>query len=292
MENLHDMRRNGRQSSALDWGGRQFWMTRVKILLIPAISESPLGYVMSQGMFIRSEASRSYLVDSNSSLTLTNPPTTIHLRSYRMTSQLPTRQLGKNGPHVTALGFGAMGLSAFYGKAESDDERFKVLDRAYELGERNWDSADMYADSEDLIGQWFKRTGKRNDIFLATKFGNLVSPDGKRSVRSDPEYVKEACDKSLKRLGIDCVDLYYCHRVDGKTPIEKTVEAMAELKKYVPNFTHSAESRKPTDISRKQGRQNPIPWPFRSLRRDAPPCLQSPPHRRRADRVLPIHNRH
>ena len=145
--------------------------------------------------------------------------------------QLPTRQLGRNGPHVTALGFGAMGLSAFYGGPESDEERFKVLDRAYELGEVNWDSADVYADNEDLIGKWFKRTGKRDEIFLATKFANQFFKDGSRITRSDPEYVKEACEKSLKRLGIDCIDLYYCHRVDGVTPIEKTVEAMAQLKK-------------------------------------------------------------
>lgn len=147
-----------------------------------------------------------------------------------MALSLPTRQLGKGGPQVTALGFGAMGLSAFYGKPESDEERFKILDRAYEMGERFWDSADIYQDSEDLIGKWFKRTGKRDDIFLATKFA-LVSKDGARTVRSDPEYVKEACEKSLKRLGIPTIDLYYCHRLDGKTPVEKTVEAMAQLKK-------------------------------------------------------------
>jgi aryl-alcohol dehydrogenase-like predicted oxidoreductase len=81
-----------------------------------------------------------------------------------MPSQLPQRQLGKNGPKVTALGFGAMGLSAFYGKPESDEARFKVLDRAYELGETNWDSADVYGDNEDLIGKWFKRTGKRDEV--------------------------------------------------------------------------------------------------------------------------------
>lgn len=145
-------------------------------------------------------------------------------------SQLPTRQLGKNGPQVTALGFGAMGLSAFYGAPESDEERFRVLDRAYELGERFWDSADVYGDSEDLIGKWFKRTGKRDDIFLATKFANMMK-DGVMIQRSDPEYVKEACERSLKRLGVETIDLYYCHRLDKVTPIEKTVQAMAELKK-------------------------------------------------------------
>lgn len=123
-----------------------------------------------------------------------------------------------------------MGLSAFYGKPESDEDRFKILDRAYEMGETFWDSADIYMDSEDLIGKWFERTGKRDNIFLATKFANIMK-DGNRMVRSDPEYVKEACDKSLKRLGIPTIDLYYCHRLDGKTPVEKTVEAMAQLKK-------------------------------------------------------------
>lgn len=123
-----------------------------------------------------------------------------------------------------------MGLSAFYGKPESDENRFKILDKAYEMGERFWDSADVYMDNEDLIGKWFERTGKRDDIFLATKFANIMK-DGSMTVRSDPEYVKEACEKSLKRLGIPTIDLYYCHRLDRKTPVEKTVEAMAQLKK-------------------------------------------------------------
>ncbi|KAL8689108.1 MAG: hypothetical protein Q9218_005143 [Villophora microphyllina] len=148
-----------------------------------------------------------------------------------MTPKLPTRPLGKKGPQVTALGFGAMGLSAFYGAPAADEERFKVLDRAYELGETFWDSADIYMDSEDLLGKWFKRTGKRSEIFLATKFANRVKLDGTREIRSDPTYVKEACAKSLSRLGIDCIDLYYCHRVDKVTPIEHTIEAMVELKK-------------------------------------------------------------
>ncbi|KAI9734710.1 MAG: hypothetical protein M1818_006697 [Claussenomyces sp. TS43310] len=145
--------------------------------------------------------------------------------------QLPTRKLGKNGPQIVALGFGTMGLSAFYGKTASDEERFKVLDKAYELGATNWDSADIYGDSEDLLGKWFKRTGKRDEIFLATKFANKSNPAGQRAVDSSPEYCIEACKKSLQRLGVDSIDLYYCHRLDLKTPIEKTVEAMAQLKK-------------------------------------------------------------
>ncbi|KAI4088159.1 MAG: hypothetical protein LQ344_006251 [Seirophora lacunosa] len=178
-----------------------------------------------------------------------------------MTS-ITKRQLGPNGPQVNCMGFGLMGLSSAYGAVASTDERLKVLDRAYELGERFWDSADVYQDSEDLVGEWFKRTGKRDEvsntadasamrmsgsslsswglerglkppeqIFLATKFALGFDEKGALQVRSDPEYVKTACSKSLERLGTDCIDLYYCHRVDGKTPIEKTVEAMAELKK-------------------------------------------------------------
>ena len=125
-----------------------------------------------------------------------------------------------------------MGLSAFYGAPSPDAERLALLDRAYELGERHWDSADMYGDNEDLLGKWFgANAGKREGIFLATKFGNVVNADGSREVRNEPAYVKEACAKSLTRLGLECVDLYYCHRLDGRTPVEEVVGAMVELKK-------------------------------------------------------------
>ncbi|KAK6601156.1 hypothetical protein QC760_006059 [Botrytis cinerea] len=154
----------------------------------------------------------------------------IHTKISKM-PRLPTRKLGRYGPEVVAQGFGTMGLSAFYGSTESDEERFKVLDRAYELGQTNWDTADMYADSEDLLGKWFKRTGKRDQIFLASKFAFKANADGTRTCDTSPEYVKAACAKSLQRLGVQTIDLYYCHRVDKKTPIEKTVEAMAELKR-------------------------------------------------------------
>lgn len=94
--------------------------------------------------------------------------------------------------------------------------------------------ADIYRDSEDAVGEWVKRSGKkRDDVFIATKFALQSQPNGWWSFRSDPEYVKEACERSLKRLGVETIDLYYCHRVDGVTPIERTVEAMVELKKYV-----------------------------------------------------------
>ncbi|KAK5995398.1 Aldo-keto reductase str7 [Cladobotryum mycophilum] len=140
-----------------------------------------------------------------------------------------TRQLGRNGPQVSAIGLGLMSLGGIYGQKDSVEERLKFLDHAHEIGEVFWDTADVYVDSEDIIGEWFKRSGKRDDIFLATKFA-LTNDNGVRGVSSDPVYVKQACEKSLKRLGVDTIDLYYCHRVDDKTPIEKTVQAMAELK--------------------------------------------------------------
>ncbi|KAJ7074663.1 NADP-dependent oxidoreductase domain-containing protein [Mycena amicta] len=137
---------------------------------------------------------------------------------------LPTRKIGS--ADVAEIGFGAMGISAFYGTTETDEERFKVLDAAFESGCRFWDTAHIYNDSEELIGKWFKRTGKRSDIFLATKFG--IGPQGPRG---DPAFVREQFETSVKRLGVDYIDLYYQHRVDPKTPIEVTVGAMAELVK-------------------------------------------------------------
>lgn len=160
---------------------------------------------------------------------------------------LPTRHLGKNGPQVTRLGLGLMGISAFYGAAKPDAERMKLLDKAHELGETFWDTADMYGDSEDLIGRWFKlNPEKRDDIFLATKFANK-HVDGNMAIDSSPEYCLAACDKSLSRLGVSSIDLYYCHRLDQKTPIELTVRAMVQLKeagkiKYLGLSECSAES--------------------------------------------------
>lgn len=121
-----------------------------------------------------------------------------------------------------------MGLSVFYGAAKPDNERLALLDQAHALGEHFWDSSDLYGDNEDLLGKWFKANAdKRNDIFLATKF---AVRDNGTVIDSSPEHCKIACAQSLKRLGVDQIDLYYCHRVDQKTPIEKTVEAMKELK--------------------------------------------------------------
>ncbi|KAJ6510521.1 NADP-dependent oxidoreductase domain-containing protein [Mycena sanguinolenta] len=137
---------------------------------------------------------------------------------------IPTRKIGQAA--VPEIGFGAMGISRFYGAVESDEERFKVLDAAYAKGCTHWDTAHVYGDSEELIGKWFKRTGKRNDIFLATKFGI-----GATGIRGDREFVREQVETSLSRLGVDCIDLYYQHRIDSNTPIEVTVGAMAELVK-------------------------------------------------------------
>jgi len=144
----------------------------------------------------------------------------------------PTAPLGKNGPQVQRVGFGLMGLSMFYGEVKPDAERLALLDQVYELGERHWDSADMYGDNEDLLGKWFKANpDKREHIFLTTKFAHVLGEDGNYTIDSSPEYVKTACAKSLQRLGVKNIDLYYCHRLDQKTPIEKTIEAMVDLKK-------------------------------------------------------------
>ncbi|KAG7085847.1 Aldo-keto reductase str7, variant 2 [Marasmius oreades] len=104
----------------------------------------------------------------------------------------------------------------------------QVLDAALAAGCNHWDSADIYGDSEELIGKWFKRTGKRDEIFLASKFGYTPNFSG---VRGDPEFVKGQCAKSLERLGVDFIDLYYVHRTDARTPIELTIGAMTEFVK-------------------------------------------------------------
>ncbi|KAH8879481.1 putative aldo-keto reductase [Thozetella sp. PMI_491] len=143
---------------------------------------------------------------------------------------LPPRKLGRNGPVVPALGLGLMGIgSTIYGTTPSDAERFAVLDRAHELGATFWDTSDMYGDCEELIGKWFKRTGKRDEIFLASKYG-YIKNSPTFEVDSSGAACKKACDESLKLLGVDSMDLYYVHAVNPKTPIEDSMRAMAELK--------------------------------------------------------------
>jgi aryl-alcohol dehydrogenase-like predicted oxidoreductase len=140
-----------------------------------------------------------------------------------------TRTLGQ-GLEVSALGLGCMGMSAWYG-ATDEHESIATIHRALELGVFFLDTADMYGrrmgENEELVGRAIQ--GRRDEVVLATKFGNAVNEDGTRRIDGRPEYVREAIDRSLQRLGVDFVDLYYQHRVDADTPIEETVGAMAEL---------------------------------------------------------------
>ncbi|KAJ7617150.1 Aldo/keto reductase [Roridomyces roridus] len=144
-------------------------------------------------------------------------------------STFPTRKIG--GVSVSAIGYGAMGIAGAYGAVPNDEHRFKLLDAAYAAGCTMWDTADIYMDSEDLLGQWFKRTGKRNEIFLATKFGIVGYAPGQRAVNGSKEYARTSIEKSLKRLGVNYVDLFYLHRADIHVPIEESVAAMAEFVK-------------------------------------------------------------
>ncbi|KAJ7138331.1 NADP-dependent oxidoreductase domain-containing protein [Mycena epipterygia] len=148
-----------------------------------------------------------------------------------MSHSIPRQPLGKNGPLVPRMCFGPMGLSASYSGVPTHEVGYKVLEHALNIGFSFWDTSDIYGDNEDLLGEWFKLSGRRSEVFLATKFGIDLKPDGSFSLNGKPEYVRACCDKSLKRLGVDCIDLYYAHRIDKETPIEITVKAMAELVK-------------------------------------------------------------
>src|SRR5580658_9180894 len=164
----------------------------------------------------------------------TTLPLCPHTDTGERSEGMNTRTLGPHGPEVSAIGLGCMGMSAFYGSAD-EQESVETIHRALELGCNFLDTSDMYGPhtNERLVGRAVK--GRREQVFLATKFGIKIEPGGpgealRRSIDGRPEYVHEACEASLQRLGVDHIDLYYQHRVDPKTPIEDTVGAMAQLR--------------------------------------------------------------
>ncbi|HTM62100.1 MAG TPA: aldo/keto reductase [Burkholderiales bacterium] len=138
------------------------------------------------------------------------------------------RTLGKSGIKVSSIGLGLMSMSGIYGNA-NDEESIRVIHYALDKGINFLDSADMYGwgHNEELLGKALK--GKRDGVIVATKFGQVKTADGKQDVDGSAAYVQKACEASLKRLGIDVIDLYYQHRVDTKVPIEETVGAMKRL---------------------------------------------------------------
>src|ERR687897_674512 len=144
-------------------------------------------------------------------------------------AMMDQRRLGSEGLVVSEIGLGCMGMSEFYGTGE-EDESIATIRRAIELGVTFLDTADMYGPftNERLVGKAIE--GRRDEVTIATKFGNVRGENGSfQGVNGRPEYVHEACDGSLSRLGVDYIDLYYQHRVDSDTPIEETVGAMKEL---------------------------------------------------------------
>lgn len=143
----------------------------------------------------------------------------------RKTTHSPPR------PRLTSVIPGSLGFTL----ASDDEARLRVLDRAWELGSTFWDTSGAYGDNELLVGKWFKlHPERRGDVFLATKFGlswSFVDGNLKFVLDSSPEACRRGCEKSLERLGVESVDLFYVHRFDKVTPVEKTMEALVELKR-------------------------------------------------------------
>ncbi|PCH39372.1 Aldo/keto reductase [Wolfiporia cocos MD-104 SS10] len=151
-------------------------------------------------------------------------------------AKYPTRQLGRNGPQVSTIGFGAMGIGAFYGKT-NEAQALETLTYAANRGITFWDSADIYGTSEVTIGKWFAQTGRRSDIFLATKFGGRdLTPGVANPLKpnSKPSYIRARLQNSLKDLQTEWIDLYYQHRVDPEVPIEVVMET---LRPYIEKGT-------------------------------------------------------
>lgn len=188
---------------------------------------------------IHSYKNTSLDVSSVATLSTTNPHRRASKTSLSPIMPVPTREFAKTGEQVGCIGYGAMGLAAFYGEAIDDAGVAKIFDRCLADGVNFWDTADMYSPmtskklgyNEEQIARYFQSHPEaRKKVFLATKFVNKFDSNGERTMDGSPEWCHQACNDSLKRLGVDQIDLYYAHRPDPKVDVTETVKAMKELK--------------------------------------------------------------